>query len=241
MAARTTRSAPARSIPDRARGQRPDAPRRLQMTLHRVSRFAFTLGLLALPSIAQAQAFGLNEIGTCAVGRAFANTGAPCDDASSVYWNPAALPKARGCPGRRRAAPVRELSHRWETRLWARRLRAVRTHFAVDGQLPGPLRREEGLAANDLLPTERGLRVDGRLVRRRRSGHRALLGGADSGHRPLAAPDVRDGSDVRSARHPEANGVRSGNPRGRCDGIRRPPRRARSSLVGLGRRSAIPL
>jgi long-chain fatty acid transport protein len=66
------------------------------MTLHRVSRFAFTLGLLALPSITQAQAFGLNEIGSCAVGRAFANTGAPCEDASSIYWNPAALPKAPG-------------------------------------------------------------------------------------------------------------------------------------------------
>ena len=66
------------------------------MTLHRVSRFAFTLGLLALPSITHAQAFGLNEIGSCALGRAFANTGAPCEDASSIYWNPAALPKARG-------------------------------------------------------------------------------------------------------------------------------------------------
>jgi long-chain fatty acid transport protein len=66
------------------------------MTLHRVSRFALTIGLLAFPAVADAQAFGLNEIGTCAVARAFAGTGAPCDDASSVYWNPGALPKARG-------------------------------------------------------------------------------------------------------------------------------------------------
>jgi len=66
------------------------------MTLHRVSRFAFTLGLLALPSIAHAQAFGLNEIGSCALGRAFANTGAPCDDASSIYWNPGTMPKSPG-------------------------------------------------------------------------------------------------------------------------------------------------
>lgn len=66
------------------------------MTLHRVSRFALAIGLLALPAPANAQAFGLNEIGTCAVARAFAGTGAPCDDASSVYWNPGALPKARG-------------------------------------------------------------------------------------------------------------------------------------------------
>jgi long-chain fatty acid transport protein len=63
---------------------------------HRVSRFAFTLGLLALPATARSQAFGLNEIGTCALARAFAATGAPCDDASTVYWNPGALPKERG-------------------------------------------------------------------------------------------------------------------------------------------------
>ena len=66
------------------------------MTLHRVSRFALTIGLLALPSAARAQAFGLNEIGTCALARAFAATGAPCDDASTIYWNPGAMPKARG-------------------------------------------------------------------------------------------------------------------------------------------------
>jgi len=66
------------------------------MTLHRGSRFVLTIGLLALPAAARAQAFGLNEIGTCALNRAFANTGAPCDDASSIYWNPGAMPKTRG-------------------------------------------------------------------------------------------------------------------------------------------------
>ena len=66
------------------------------MTLHRVSRFVLAIGLLALPAPAHAQAFGLNEIGTCALSRAFANTGAPCDDASMVYWNPGAIPKTRG-------------------------------------------------------------------------------------------------------------------------------------------------
>jgi long-chain fatty acid transport protein len=68
----------------------------MQMTLHRASRFALTLSLLGLPAAAGAQAFGLNEIGTCALSRAFAATGAPCDDASSIYWNPGAVPKARG-------------------------------------------------------------------------------------------------------------------------------------------------
>jgi long-chain fatty acid transport protein len=66
------------------------------MTLHRVSRFGLTIGLLALPAGARAQAFGLNEIGTCAISRAFANTSAPCDDASTIYWNPGAVSKTRG-------------------------------------------------------------------------------------------------------------------------------------------------
>ena len=66
------------------------------MTLHRVSRFVLTIGLLAIPAGAQAQAFGLNEIGTCAISRAFANTSAPCDDASTIYWNPGALSKTHG-------------------------------------------------------------------------------------------------------------------------------------------------
>jgi long-chain fatty acid transport protein len=68
----------------------------MQMTLHRVSRYTIALALLALPAAASAQAFGLNEIGACALGRGFAVTGAPCDDASSIYWNPGALPSKSG-------------------------------------------------------------------------------------------------------------------------------------------------
>jgi long-chain fatty acid transport protein len=49
-----------------------------------------TLAAAALPVSARAQAFGLNEIGTCAIGRGFAVTGAPCDDGSAIYWNPGA-------------------------------------------------------------------------------------------------------------------------------------------------------
>jgi long-chain fatty acid transport protein len=64
--------------------------------LHRASPFALALGLLSLPAAAGAQAFGLNEIGTCAIARGFATTGAPCDDASSIFWNPGALPAAPG-------------------------------------------------------------------------------------------------------------------------------------------------
>ncbi len=69
------------------------------MMLHRASRYTLALALLALPALpaaARAQAFGLNEIGSCASARGFAATAAPCDDASSIYWNPGAVQKARG-------------------------------------------------------------------------------------------------------------------------------------------------
>ena len=66
------------------------------MTLHRASRYTLALALLALPAAAGAQAFGLNEIGSCALARGFANTAAPCADASSIYWNPGALPATQG-------------------------------------------------------------------------------------------------------------------------------------------------
>ncbi|MEP6622760.1 MAG: outer membrane protein transport protein [bacterium] len=66
------------------------------MTLHRASRYALATAMLALPALAGAQAFGLSEIGSCAVARGYAVTSAPCDDASSIYWNPGAMPKKQG-------------------------------------------------------------------------------------------------------------------------------------------------
>jgi long-chain fatty acid transport protein len=68
----------------------------MEMTLHRASRYTLALALLALPAAAGAQAFGLNEIGSCALARGFAATATPCDDASGIYWNPGALPRNRG-------------------------------------------------------------------------------------------------------------------------------------------------
>lgn len=52
--------------------------------------------VLALPVRAEAQAFGINEIGTCAASRGFAVTGSPCLDASSIFWNPGAQAPQRG-------------------------------------------------------------------------------------------------------------------------------------------------
>ncbi len=46
--------------------------------------------MLIIPALAQAQGFGLNEVGTCAVARAGAGTAVPCTDGSAIFWNPAA-------------------------------------------------------------------------------------------------------------------------------------------------------
>src|SRR6185369_11154435 len=48
------------------------------------------------PSAASAQAFGLNELGSCAFARGFAVTSSPCNDASSIFWNPGALAGMKG-------------------------------------------------------------------------------------------------------------------------------------------------
>jgi long-chain fatty acid transport protein len=71
----------------------------MEMTFHRASRYTLALTLVALtsmPAASHAQAFGLNEIGTCALARGFATTSKPCDDASSIYWNPGAMPQRPG-------------------------------------------------------------------------------------------------------------------------------------------------
>ena len=66
------------------------------MRLHRLVRSFAASAALALPAAADAQGFGLNEIGSCAVGRGFATTGAPCMDPSFIYWNPAAGTMQKG-------------------------------------------------------------------------------------------------------------------------------------------------
>lgn len=55
----------------------------------RRGRYFALLAVLAAPAVLHAQGFGLNEIGTCVVARASATTGAPCNDASAIFWQPA--------------------------------------------------------------------------------------------------------------------------------------------------------
>ena len=83
------------------------------MTLHRATRYALALAIVGLPGGARAQAFGLNEIGSCALARGFAVTGAPCDDGSSIYWNPARSEEQRIHRHRRRRRSPR--SRRFHT------------------------------------------------------------------------------------------------------------------------------
>lgn len=66
------------------------------MKVHRATRLLCALAVLATPASAYAQAFGLSEIGSCAVARGFANTASPCKDASTIYWNPAATTGLNG-------------------------------------------------------------------------------------------------------------------------------------------------
>ena len=67
------------------------------MQRHRFARYLALIASIALlPTAARAQAFGINEIGTCAASRAFAVTGSPCSDASTIFWNPGVVSGQKG-------------------------------------------------------------------------------------------------------------------------------------------------
>ena len=65
------------------------------MNLDRLSRCLLLVALVT-PAAVEAQGFGLNEIGSCAVARGFAVTSVPCNDPSEIYWNPAATTGLQG-------------------------------------------------------------------------------------------------------------------------------------------------
>jgi long-chain fatty acid transport protein len=68
----------------------------MDMRLHHATWYLAALAAAGMPTLAGAQGFGLNEIGSCAVGRASTNTAAPCRDASMIFWNPAAISGTSG-------------------------------------------------------------------------------------------------------------------------------------------------
>ena len=63
---------------------------------HRAARLLLSSAFVAVPAALFAQGFGLNEIGSCAVSRGYANTASPCRDASTIYWNSAAATSLSG-------------------------------------------------------------------------------------------------------------------------------------------------
>ena len=65
------------------------------MNFDRLSR-CLMLAALVTPAAVEAQGFGLNEIGSCALSRGFAVTSVPCNDPSEIYWNPASTTGLQG-------------------------------------------------------------------------------------------------------------------------------------------------
>src|SRR5262245_63311327 len=63
----------------------------MEMNVHRGTRYWIAIAALVAPAALGAQGFGLNEISACGIGRGFANVSGACRDASSIYWNPAAV------------------------------------------------------------------------------------------------------------------------------------------------------
>ena len=67
------------------------------MHLRRRTGCWMALALVSFPAAGiRAQGFGLNEISTCGIGRAFSAVATGCNDASSIYWNPAASARLSG-------------------------------------------------------------------------------------------------------------------------------------------------
>ena len=67
------------------------------MQLRRGSRYWLALTALTFAGTTlRAQGFGLNEISTCGLGRGYAAVASGCHDASSIYWNPAAVTNLNG-------------------------------------------------------------------------------------------------------------------------------------------------
>ena len=156
------------------------------MKASRASRLFLVAAAVAGPSALGAQGFGLNEIGSCAIGRAFATTASPCRDASAIYWNPATTTTLTGWSV---VAGVSAISltgdfkqdttgRSWDADVptqWVPHVFVnyhptngkfafgvgayvpIRPHVAVDRQLPGPLLGEESHAAGHLHSAEHRL------------------------------------------------------------------------------------
>ncbi len=218
---------------------RPLVPRR--RTQMKLARAAWCVALLAgvMPAVVKAQGFQLNEIGSCALARGQAVTAAPCNDASAIYWNPAATTSLSGwsayfgaawinvrgsytsdttgtsTPGAVPPAfpPNIFVNYTAPSHKWAaghRRVRALRTHVAVAERLPGQLHRPEGRAGDDLRPAELRLLDQQGLVDRRRI-HLWLFDGAVEGS-ARSVDAAREAGRSRSACSAFRSSRSSGSP-----------------------------
>ena len=239
------------------------------MTLHRATRFALAVGMLGLPGIARAQGFGLNEIGSCALARGFATTGAPCDDASSIYWNPGAVPKTHGLTALAGVAAVKLAGDFTQDTTLATHDMDVSTewvpHLFVNYRTSGSLAYGLGVYVPYGLTSQWSDDFPGRFSALKASLHTIYVQpnvsyaitddwsvgiGPVFGHLQRRARSRastfrsrrrRAGSDLRPARHPEAHRVRSRHAEGERRCVGREPRRARPHQHELGCRGALPL
>jgi len=215
-----------------------------------------------VPAALSAQAFGLNEIGSCAIARGFATTGGAVQgriddllesrgrhvdgtdgrDGRRGIHRPQGDVSSRTRPGEsgirmrppRTSARVRQLSQSGKPgRLRSRLLRAVRAHVAVADGFSWSVRRAKSNASDVLHSAEYRVAAQLEVVDRRRPDLRAFVGRVDSG-----------GSICR--RCPQAPALRrsasSVSPPGRNSRPRgsRAPRRRSARRSAYGVRSTIP-
>ena len=65
------------------------------MHLRRGTRNWMALAIVSFPIAGlRGQGFGLNELSTCGIGRAYSAVATGCHDPSAIYWNPAAITDA---------------------------------------------------------------------------------------------------------------------------------------------------
>ena len=67
------------------------------MHLRRGTRNWMALAIVSFPIAGlRGQGFGLNELSTCGIGRAYSAVATGCHDPSAIYWNPAAITSLNG-------------------------------------------------------------------------------------------------------------------------------------------------
>ena len=211
-----------------------DAHRRMEMTLHRATReFALALGMLGLPASPPASGVRSNEIGRHS--RGFATKAPLRQRTSSIYWNPGAFHRGAGSP----CSPVSPPSALWrlhaDTTFAARHgsLDRVGAHLFVNYRTADACLRSRRhvpvrphSSGREFPPDDSRAQASLTLLRPNVSYALSDLGRwTDSSwtlrawaHFGVVSPARRPPVRPSSARHPEANRVRSRHAQG-SDGV----------------------